>query len=153
MGWGFPVRAVYRKDQADRCADRQQTKWFRHGATVFASVGCAFALSFGFAAAANAAIADGGGSSVTAISPSVQAGLASQEVDITGSGFTGATQVTFGGVPAYGVQVLSDSEIAAVAPQHANGPVDLVINTPHGNGPCPTVTPTPIPPTRTSMRA
>jgi hypothetical protein len=74
---------------------------------------------------------------VTAISPSVQAGLASQEVDITGTGFTGATQVTFGGVNAYAMQVLSDTEIAAVAPQHANGPVDLVIDTPHGTATLP----------------
>jgi len=76
-------------------------------------------------------------SSVTAISPAVQAGLASQEVDITGTGFTGATHVSFGGTAAEAMQVVSDTEIAAVAPAHANGAVDVVVTTASGTATLP----------------
>lgn len=118
--------------------------WIRRGATLTATVSCALALTLGVAATASAApvrpthlpsataAVPAGGATVTAISPTVQAGLASQEVDITGTGFTGASKVTFGGVPAHAMSVISDTEIAAVAPAHANGAVDLVITTPDG---------------------
>lgn len=55
-------------------------------------------------------------------------------VTIDGSGFTGATGVTFGGVAATGLVVLSDSEIDCVAPAHAVGAVDVVVTTPAGTG-------------------
>lgn len=134
-------------------SDTHRPTWFRRGATVAATVGCALALSFGIATSASAAPISGqhvsthrvaagssasvDGTTVTAVSPAVQAGEASQVVDITGSGFTGATRVAFGDVSAYGMKVISDTEISAVAPAHANGVVDLVITTPHGTATLP----------------
>lgn len=129
--------------------DTRRPTWFRYGATAAATVGCALALSLGFVVTASAApvapshhtsagpSATAGGATVTAVSPAIQAGEASQEVDITGTGFTGATKVTFGGVPAYAISVISDTEIAAVAPAHANGTVDLVVTTTHGTATLP----------------
>ena len=54
---------------------------------------------------------------LTALStPSVP--TAGGPVTLTGSGFTGATSVTFGGVPATSFTVVSDTRIDAVAPIH-----------------------------------
>lgn len=50
---------------------------------------------------------------------------------ITGTNFTGATAVTFGGATAT-FQVTSDSKIRANIPAHAAGPVDVVVTTPDG---------------------
>ncbi len=71
----------------------------------------------------------GGGPVVTNVSPS--SGSAGTAVTITGSGFTGATSVTFGGV---GVTptVVSDTQILAVAPSGPSGTVDVLVITPSG---------------------
>ncbi|MHC5541319.1 IPT/TIG domain-containing protein, partial [Singulisphaera rosea] len=53
-------------------------------------------------------------------------------VTITGTGFTGATQVDFGGVPASRVVVNSDSQITAVSPP-GSGIVDVTVVTPQGS--------------------
>lgn len=52
-------------------------------------------------------------------------------VTISGANFTGASAVTFGGVPA-SFTLLSDSQISATVPAHAPGTVDVVITTPVG---------------------
>ncbi len=52
-------------------------------------------------------------------------------VTIRGTGFTGATSVTFDGIAA-SFTVDSDSQITAVSPPHASGFVDVTITTPHG---------------------
>ena len=69
------------------------------------------------------------------------------EVTITGSGFTGATTVSFGdvtpetravvtdleiGTNTAAFTVVSDTEILAVTPPHAEGPVDVRLETPGG---------------------
>ena len=54
-------------------------------------------------------------------------------VTITGTGFTGATGVTFDGVPSPTVVVISDTTITAIAPAHPAGVVDVVIEDPAGN--------------------
>ncbi|HUZ52871.1 MAG TPA: IPT/TIG domain-containing protein [Streptosporangiaceae bacterium] len=52
-------------------------------------------------------------------------------VTITGSAFTGATAVSFGGTPAtYNVD--SDTQITATSPAHAAGTVDVTVTTPGG---------------------
>ncbi|HVU60543.1 MAG TPA: IPT/TIG domain-containing protein [Mycobacteriales bacterium] len=56
-------------------------------------------------------------------------------VTITGSGFTGATAVTFGGVAATDVVVVSDTEITAVSPAHAVGTTNVRVTTPTGQSP------------------
>lgn len=67
---------------------------------------------------------------VTAFSPShAVEGMA---VGITGSRFTGATAVTFGGVPATSFTVNSDTRITAVVGAGASG--DVAVTTPDGTG-------------------
>ncbi|MFK4791795.1 IPT/TIG domain-containing protein [Microbacterium sp. ZW T5_56] len=51
-------------------------------------------------------------------------------VHITGTGFLGATSVTFGGSPAASFTVESDTSIQAVTAPHAAGPVDVVVSNP-----------------------
>lgn len=54
-------------------------------------------------------------------------------VTITGSGFTGAYAVLFGGVAASGVVVVGDGVITAIVPpSFAGGPVDVIVVTPAG---------------------
>src|SRR5262249_36754036 len=52
-------------------------------------------------------------------------------VVLTGSGFTGASNVTFGGVPA-SFTINSDSQITAMSPAEAAGVVDVQVTTPSG---------------------
>ncbi|MBT0770667.1 IPT/TIG domain-containing protein [Kineosporia sp. J2-2] len=70
---------------------------------------------------------------VSAISPSAGPVGGGTTVTVTGTGFTGATSVSFGGVPAAGViAVSSDTSITAVAPAHVAGPVDVTVTAPGG---------------------
>ena len=50
-------------------------------------------------------------------------------VQISGSGFTGATAVNFGSTPATSYTVNSDSSITATAPAEADGTVDVTVTT------------------------
>lgn len=56
-------------------------------------------------------------------------------VTISGSGFTSARAVTFGGVAATSFTVVSDSEIRADAPAASAGMVDITVTTPFGGSP------------------
>jgi hypothetical protein len=63
------------------------------------------------------------------------AGQPDDRVLVHGSGFTGATQVTFDGVPAapFGTgNGYYDSYVVVLAPPHALGPVDVHVTTPNG---------------------
>jgi len=53
-------------------------------------------------------------------------------VIITGTGFTGATSVTFDGIAATSFTVNNSAQIIAITPAHAAGAVDLVITTAGG---------------------
>jgi hypothetical protein len=53
-------------------------------------------------------------------------------VTITGAGFTGATAVDFGGAPATGVTVASDSSLTASSPFGTAGPVNVTVTGPTG---------------------
>jgi Glycine-rich domain/Archaeal Type IV pilin, N-terminal/IPT/TIG domain len=53
-------------------------------------------------------------------------------VTIAGTGFTGATAVTFGGIPATLFTVDSDIQITATTPAHAAGAVDVAVTAPGG---------------------
>ena len=54
-------------------------------------------------------------------------------VTITGHGFTGATLVTFGGVAASNVTVVSDTELTVTAPAGGPGPATVTVTTPGGS--------------------
>jgi hypothetical protein len=69
---------------------------------------------------------------VTALSPGMGAFIGGTAVTITGSGFTGATEVDFGGVKAPKMTVDSDSEITATSPTGASGAVHVTVVTPKG---------------------
>ena len=70
---------------------------------------------------------------VTGVSPASGSSAGGDSVTVTGSGFTGATAVTFGSVPAAGFTVTSDSELAATSPPpNVSGSVDITVTTPAG---------------------
>jgi len=66
------------------------------------------------------------------ISPTSGPAAGGTVVTLTGSGFTGATSVSFGGVPGTSVTVVSAGQITAVTPAHAAGVVDVTVHTPAG---------------------
>jgi len=57
---------------------------------------------------------------ITGLDPAGGSELAPSQVSILGSGFTGATSVSFGGVPATQVSVLSQSRILATPPAYSS---------------------------------
>ena len=69
---------------------------------------------------------------VTSVAPAKGPRTGGTSVTITGQNFTGATAVSFGGVPAKSFTVESDASIAAVAPAAAAGSVDVTVTTPFG---------------------
>nr|WP_247602050.1 IPT/TIG domain-containing protein [Cellulomonas denverensis] len=66
---------------------------------------------------------------LTDISPAQGPAAGGTGLTLTGTGFTGATEVSIGGVPAT-FTVASDTEITAPTPAHAPGTVDVVIALP-----------------------
>lgn len=71
---------------------------------------------------------------VSSVSPNSGAIGGGQTVTITGTNFTGATNVKFGGVAATGVTVNSDTQITATTPGHSAGIVDVTVTTAVGTG-------------------
>jgi hypothetical protein len=72
-------------------------------------------------------------SATTSIDPVEGTEAGGTPVTITGSGFTGATDVTFDGVSATDVVVVNDTTITATTPLHAPGPVNVEVVDPVGN--------------------
>jgi hypothetical protein len=70
--------------------------------------------------------------SITSVSPDTGPTTGATVVTLTGTGFSGATTVGFGGLPATNVKVISDTEIQATAPAEAAGTVDTLVITPAG---------------------
>jgi IPT/TIG domain/Viral BACON domain len=68
---------------------------------------------------------------VTGISPASGSSTGGTPVTITGTGFIGATGVTFGQTPATNVSVTSDSQITVTSPA-GSGTVDVIVTTPVG---------------------
>ena len=66
---------------------------------------------------------------VTSLGTTTGTSAGGVSVAINGSGFTGATQVFFGTVPAAGFVVNSDSSITATSPPQAAGTVDVKVYT------------------------
>ncbi|MDB5308070.1 MAG: Alkaline phosphatase [Gemmataceae bacterium] len=70
---------------------------------------------------------------IAVVSPSSGPAAGGTTVTITGTGFTGATDVTFGGVSGIGLTVVSDTQITVTTPAGAVGAVDVVVTTPGGS--------------------
>ncbi|WP_432037613.1 beta strand repeat-containing protein [Streptomyces cucumeris] len=69
---------------------------------------------------------------LTSISPSQGSVNGGNTVTLTGSGFTGATAVTFGFQPAVSFTVVSSTQITAVVPPGSAGAVPVTVTTPGG---------------------
>ncbi len=70
---------------------------------------------------------------VSAVFPVNGEAAGGTSVTITGSGFTGATSVDFGGTPASHFTDASDTSIVATAPAGTAGSVDVTVRTPCGS--------------------
>jgi hypothetical protein len=68
---------------------------------------------------------------VSGIAPSVGLEAGGTSVTISGAGFTDATGVSFGGVPAASFSVSSDGDISAQSPP-GTGTVDVTVTTATG---------------------
>jgi hypothetical protein len=64
---------------------------------------------------------------VKTVAPAVGGPEGGTAVTITGTGFTGATSVAFGGVPAPSTTVVSATKLTTVTPPHAVGVVDVTV--------------------------
>ena len=69
---------------------------------------------------------------VNSVSPPSGTTNGGTSVTITGSGFTGASTVSFGAKPASSFTVDSDTEITANSPPGTSGPVDVTVSGPGG---------------------
>jgi len=67
---------------------------------------------------------------VSGVSPNLGALTGGKTVTITGTGFTGATAVSFGGAAATGLTDITDTSLKVTIPPHAAGVVDVVVTTP-----------------------
>jgi hypothetical protein len=80
-----------------------------------------------------AAIDVDSGITVSGVSPASGPASGGTGVVVSGSGFTGVTSVTFGGVVATSINVVDSTTITAVIPVHAVGAVDVVVTGPTGS--------------------
>src|SRR5207248_676078 len=69
---------------------------------------------------------------VTAVSPTFGGSGGGTVVVVTGTGFSTATGVNFGGYAATSFTINSDTQLTAVAPPQAAATVDLTVTTPSG---------------------
>ncbi|MCC5792641.1 MAG: IPT/TIG domain-containing protein [Legionellaceae bacterium] len=79
-----------------------------------------------------AAIAIQSGITLTGIVPASGPSSGGTGFTLTGTGLTGATSVTFGGIAATSVHVVDSTTVTGVTPAHEVGAVDVVIDTPAG---------------------
>jgi IPT/TIG domain len=64
---------------------------------------------------------------VTTIAPATGPAAGGTNVTLTGTNLEGVTAVTFGGVAATNLDVVSDTEVTVTTPAHATGAVNVVI--------------------------
>ena len=69
---------------------------------------------------------------VTAVSPATGAVSGRTAVTVTGSHFTGATDVNFGTAAGTAIDVVDDSHLTVITPAHAAGRVDVTVTNPEG---------------------
>jgi hypothetical protein len=73
-----------------------------------------------------------GTTTITNVSPNIGLTTGGTLVTITGSGFTGTSSVSFGGIPAASFTVVNDNTIIAVSPPQAQGASVITVTTPSG---------------------
>ena len=73
------------------------------------------------------------GPSLAAVTPQGGPAAGNSTVTLKGSGFTGATTVTFGGVAGGSMAVVDDGTITVATPAHATGAVDVTVTTGGGS--------------------
>ena len=78
-----------------------------------------------------------GGYLYVSLTPASGPNAGGTPVTITGTGFSGVTTVSFGGVSATDVRAVDDTTITATTPAHAAGAVDVVV----GHGPSAVIIP------------
>jgi len=71
---------------------------------------------------------------IYSISPSGGPLAGGTPVIITGSGFTGTTDVRFGEISGTGLSIFNDTQLTIITPPHAEGSVFISITTPAGTG-------------------
>jgi IPT/TIG domain len=71
---------------------------------------------------------------VSTVSPNTGGVAGGTAVTLTGTGFAEATGVTFGGVAATSVVIVSSTSITCVSPANSAGAKDVVVLDPNGNG-------------------
>ena len=71
---------------------------------------------------------------ISSVTPNSGSSSGGTIVTLTGTNFTGATGVTFGGTPGTSFTVVNNTTINAVTPAHAAGAVDVVVTTAGGTG-------------------
>ncbi len=71
---------------------------------------------------------------VTAISPTAGMEEGGTVITLTGTDFTGATAVTFGGVPATSFTINADADMTVVSPAGSESPTDLYIVVTNASG-------------------
>jgi hypothetical protein len=76
---------------------------------------------------------DPGALSLVSVAPGQGPSEGGTAVILAGSGFEEGAQVTFGGVPATGVQFISEAQMACVTPAHDPGTVDVTVTLPGGD--------------------
>ncbi len=69
---------------------------------------------------------------ISSISPNSGLVAGGTPVTVTGSGFQSGATLSFGGLPANGVNVTSSTQIQAATPAHAAGTVDVQVTNPNG---------------------
>ncbi|RDH39963.1 MAG: hypothetical protein CFE62_006225, partial [Candidatus Aquirickettsiella gammari] len=82
---------------------------------------------------------------ITTLTPNAGPLAGGNNVTIRGSGFTGATNVTFGNTPATSFVVNSSSQISATVPVGTAGPSNVIVTTPGGTSAAGIYTYAPIP--------
>jgi len=70
---------------------------------------------------------------ITLVAPTTGPDVGGTAVTLTGTGFTTATNVTFDGVSATGITVVSDTSITCTTPAGTAGPADIVVVRPSTN--------------------
>lgn len=75
-------------------------------------------------------VANTAGPGISSITPATSPVAGQRLVTVKGTGFTGATAVTFGGTAASSFQVIDAQTISAVTPAHAAGAVQATVTTP-----------------------